>query len=107
MRNQLIRDLIQAAWKAGYYAATLEKMALSDADRATYTALSHMAIQQRGELQIQLERSEETPPERLFPGERLPTPRPVTPPETRPCSSQEWNEAAEWVGQDAEEGRGR
>jgi hypothetical protein len=44
---------------------------------------------------------------RLFPGERLPTPRPVTPAATRPCSPSEWQEAAEWAAQDAEEGRGR
>jgi hypothetical protein len=107
MRAQLIRDLIQAAWEAGYCAAILEKMALSDTDRATYTALSHMAIQQRSELQLQLERSEETPQLALFPGERVPTPRPVAPPETRPCSPQEWTEAADGARQDAEEGRGR
>jgi hypothetical protein len=39
---------------------------------------------------------------RLFPGERVPTPRPAAP-ETRPCSLSEWSEAAEWRRQDAEE----
>jgi hypothetical protein len=42
---------------------------------------------------------------RQFPGERLPTPRPVAPPETRPCSVSEWQEGAEGARQDAAEGR--
>jgi hypothetical protein len=43
----------------------------------------------------------------LFPGERLPAAPPGAAPATRPCSASEWTEAAEWAGQDREEGRGR